>query len=175
MTKPAGFFDPLGLSKKLDADGFAFYRQAELKHGRVCQLAVLGYIIPEIYRFPGDIAPGIPFASIPNGLAAIEAVPTLGWLQMAFLVGYVDYELTTKGAAGPRWAPFTNAAGLRTFKTDEEALAATNKELNNGRLAMLAVLELFRHDAQMLVGGMYAGDEVMGRMITGLPFLYQQY
>ena len=144
MTKPAGFFDPLGLSKNLDADGFAFYRTAELKHGRVCQLAVLGYIAPEIYRFPGDIAPGIPFASIPNGLAAIESVPTLGWLQMAFLVGYVDYELTTKGSAGPRWA-------------------------------MLAVLELFRHDSQMLVGGMYAGDEVMGRMITGLPFLYQQF
>ena len=47
---------------------------------------------------------------------------------------------------------------------------AANQELNHGRLAMLAVLELFRHDAQSLVGGMYAGDPVMGRMITGYAF-----
>ena len=47
---------------------------AELKHGRVAQLAVLGYIVPEIYKFPGDIAPGISFASIPNGIAAILCI-----------------------------------------------------------------------------------------------------
>ena len=37
---------------------------------------------------------------------------------------------------------------------------------------MLAVLELFRHDSQQLVGGMYADDAVMKPLITGLPFLY---
>ena len=162
----------MGLSKNIDEETFAFYRAAELKHGRVCQLAVLGYIVPEITKFPGDIAPGVSFASIPNGIAAIEAVPTLGWLQMAFLVGYVDYELTTKGSAGPRWAPFTNSNGFKSYDTAEEELKATNQELNHGRLAMLAMLELFRHDSQMLVGGMYAGDSVMGKMITGLPFIY---
>jgi len=103
----------LGLSKNIDEEKFAFYRAAELKHGRVSMLAVIGYIVPEITKFGGDIAPGIPFKSIPNGIAAIEAVPTLGWLQMAFLVGYVDYELTTKGTAGPRWAPFTNSNGFK--------------------------------------------------------------
>ena len=168
VTAPAGYWDPLGLASNIDEETFAFYRLAELKHGRVCQLAVLGYIFPEILRFPGDIAPGISFESIPNGLAAIEAVPALGWFQMIFLIGFVDYQLTTEGQA----APFTSPQGVKSFKSDEEALTAANQELNHGRLAMLAVLELFRHDSQELVGGMYADDAVMKPLITGLPFLY---
>lgn len=81
------FFDPAGLSNGIDQATFDQYRTAELKHGRVAQLAVLGYIAPEIYRFPGDIAPGITFASIPNGVAAIDAIPALGWAQIIFLIG----------------------------------------------------------------------------------------
>jgi hypothetical protein len=88
---PTGFFDPLGLSKNIDAETFAQYRTAELKHGRVAQLAVIGYIVPEIYKFPGEIAPGLKFADIPNGVAAIDTVPTLGWAQIFFLIGAVDY------------------------------------------------------------------------------------
>ena len=148
--------------------GFAFYRTAELKHGRVCQLAVLGYVFPEFIRFPGDIAPGIPFASIPNGLAALEAVPALGWIQMAFLIGFVDYRLTTYGSA----VPFTNSKGFKEFINEDFEKIAVTKELQNGRLAMLAVLELFRHDAQQLVGGMYTEGN-MAPLITGLPFLYK--
>ena len=68
------YFDPLKLAKP---ENFDAYRLAELKHGRVAQLAVVGYIVPEFYKFPGDIAPGISFSSIPNGVAAIEAVPAL--------------------------------------------------------------------------------------------------
>jgi Chlorophyll A-B binding protein len=166
VTAPAGFFDPLGLSANIDAETFAKYRSAEVKHGRVAQLAVLGYIVPEVFKFPGEIAPGVTFASIPNGIAAIEAVPALGWFQMFFLIGAVDYALETTGAS-----PFA-PAGKKDFADAEEELKATNQELNHGRLAMLAALELLRHDSQMLVGGMYTGDETMGKMITGLPFLY---
>ena len=86
-TTGPGFFDPLNLSEDIDEDTFDQYRTAELKHGRVAQLAVLGYIVPEVYRWPGDIAPGISFASIPNGVAAIDAIPALGWAQIIFLIG----------------------------------------------------------------------------------------
>jgi hypothetical protein len=129
-----------------------------LKHGRVAQLAVIGYIVPEIFKFPGDIAPGIPFASIPNGIAAIEAVPALGWLQIFFLIGSVDYY-------GFLILGDTEAKD----KSPEELKSLKEKELSNGRLAMIAVLELFRHDSQHLVGGLYPDDN----LITGLPFLYQ--
>ena len=97
------------------------------------------------------------FASIPNGIAAIEAVPALGWFQMIFAIGAVDY-----------WGFLTFGDTEGKGKTTEELEKATNQELNHGRLAMIAVLELFRHDFQMVVDGMYAGD----KLITGLPFLY---
>jgi hypothetical protein len=28
---------------------------------------------------------------VPHGVAAINAIPSLGWLQMFFLIGAVDY------------------------------------------------------------------------------------
>jgi hypothetical protein len=151
---PNGYFDPLGLAT---ADNFEQYRTSELKHGRVAQLAVIGYVVPEVFKFPGDIAPGVSFASIPNGVAAIEAVPALGWMQMFFLIGAVDYYGFL--ILGDTEAKDKSAEELKIQKT---------KELNNGRLAMVAILELLRHDSQMVVGGMYAGDN----LITGLPFLY---
>jgi hypothetical protein len=154
----------LGLSANIDQATFDYYRAAELKHGRVAQLAVLGYVVPEIFKFPGEIAPGVSFASIPNGISAIEAVPALGWFQMIFLIGFVDFRLATGMSA----APFTSDAGVKQFASAEEEAKATNQELSHGRVAMLAILELLRHDSQSVVGGMYAGDH----LITGLPFLY---
>ena len=59
--------------------------------GRVAQLAVIGYIVPEIFRWGFDIAPGVACADVPNGVAAIDAIPALGWAQMIFLIGAVDY------------------------------------------------------------------------------------
>ena len=88
---------------------------------------------------------------------------------MFFIIGYVDYALTTKVSA----APFTSDAGVKEFASEEEALKATNQGLNHGRLVMLAVLELLRHDSQSLIGGMYTGDEVCGNLMTGLPFIYK--
>ena len=39
---PLGFFDPLGLMDNADEEMFTWWRQAELKHGRIAQMAVLG-------------------------------------------------------------------------------------------------------------------------------------
>ena len=88
VIAPTGFFDPLKLATD---ENFDEYRAAELKHGRVAQLAVIGYIVPEVFRFPGEIAPGLKFEDIPNGVAAINTIPALGWMQMFFLIGAVDY------------------------------------------------------------------------------------
>lgn len=156
VLPPVGFFDPLNLSANIDEETFERYRTAELKHGRVAQLAVLGYVIPEVYRFPGDIAPGIKFADVPHGVAAINAIPALGWLQIVFLIGAVDY-----------WGylDFGTAPSL----DDEELSKRKTQELQHGRLAMLATLELLRHDSQNL---MSPGFDGLDAFITGLPFLY---
>ena len=149
--------DPLGLSKDIDQDTFDQYRSSELKHGRVAQLAVIGYIVPEVFRFPFDIAPGIPCSSVPNGVAALDAIPALGWAQIFFAIGAVDYY----GFLGD-FDSGKNAVG-----GDMDKLKLN--ELQHGRLAMLAILELLRHDSQNLVS---PGFDGLDKLITGLPFLY---
>ena len=91
VLAPTGYFDPAKLSSGISQETFDLYRLAELKHGRVCMLAVLGYVATETYRFPFDIAPGIPCADVPSGIAAIQAIPFLGWAQIIALIGAVDY------------------------------------------------------------------------------------
>mmetsp|Transcript_16726 Transcript_16726/g.46519 ORF Transcript_16726/g.46519 Transcript_16726/m.46519 type:complete len:201 (-) Transcript_16726:373-975(-) len=158
VIEPTGFFDPLGLSAKIDEETFAQYRTAELKHGRVAQLCVVGYVVPEFYRFPGEIAPGLKFADIPNGVAAIDAIPSLGWLQMIFLIGAVDY-----------WGVLGNFDAGKPELEPEELERRQLCELQHGRLAMLASLELLRHDSQNLV---VPGFDGLDNLITGFPFLY---
>jgi Chlorophyll A-B binding protein len=160
VIQPTGFFDPLGLSTNIDAATFDQYRAAELKHGRVAQLAVIGYVTQEVYRFPFDIAPGLPCSEVPNGVAAIDAIPALGWAQMFFFIGAVDYY----GVLG------NFDAGKKYVGGDAKADELKLKELQNGRLAMLAILELLRHDSQNFVS---PGFDGLDKLITGLPFIYE--
>ena len=154
---PVGFWDPAGLSNGISEERFAQYRLAELKHGRVCMLAVLGYVATETYHFPGDIAPGIPFDSIPSGYAAIAAVPLLGWLQIIWTVGIIE----TTGNLG------NFDIGYLNLEPEEYAKRQT-QELQHGRLAMLSFMELLRHDTQTLAGN----NDGLENLISGLPFIY---
>ena len=155
---PVGFWDPAGLSDGISQEKFDSYRLAELKHGRVAQMAVLGYIAPETYRFGYDLTPdgSVSTSDIPNGLAAVTAIPFLGWAQIIAFVGTVE----TYG-----W--FTSPTGVIDLPDDILAKRQT-AELQHGRVAMLAVLELLRHDAQSLAGY----DQGLPHLITGLPFIY---
>merc|ERR1711879_1050719 len=47
VTAPLGFFDPAGFSKN---GKIAVYRNAELKHGRICMLATLGMVVSEKFH-----------------------------------------------------------------------------------------------------------------------------
>ena len=42
---PMGFFDPLGFAAKADEGTLKRYREAEVTHGRVAMLAVLGFLV----------------------------------------------------------------------------------------------------------------------------------
>lgn len=159
VIPPTGFWDPCYLSDKIDQATFDKYRTAELKHGRVSMLAVCGYVAAEIWRWPIEISPGLKCADVPNGIAALGAIPLAGWLQIIALIGYVDYtgnlgnfEIGTLPGSDPEFL-------------ERRKLA----ELQHGRIAMLAILELFRHDSQNLV---QPGFDGLDNLITGLPFLY---
>ena len=69
VQPPVCFWDPLGFTKTDDAASFRRRRYVELKHGRVAMFACLGYIVPEYFRWPGDLSPslGLKFSDVPTG------------------------------------------------------------------------------------------------------------
>mmetsp|Transcript_22046 Transcript_22046/g.37197 ORF Transcript_22046/g.37197 Transcript_22046/m.37197 type:complete len:205 (+) Transcript_22046:77-691(+) len=157
VLPPVGFFDPLGLSNSIDEDRFRRWRAVELKHGRVSMAAVTGYIIQEIGRWPGYISPGdnLKFADVPNGVAAIGAIPFLGWAQIILFVGWLETTVFKQeddadvGDFGTGY--FTEYGRVGALEGEVKAEKLT-KELQNGRLAMLAIMELLTHDVAKPAG-----------------------
>lgn len=145
VLKPTGFWDPLGLSEGIDQETFDRYRTAELKHGRVAQLAVVGYLVPELIgKFPGSVGyPGmeVNFADIPNGVDALTVLPSFGSFQIAASIGF--WELFGWKETGDSIGDFGLGAQYLNDANFEEK---KTKELQNGRLAMLAAAELLTHD-----------------------------
>jgi light-harvesting complex I chlorophyll a/b binding protein 1 len=154
-TPPLGFWDPLGLSKANDPQVAAFQfkrrRIIEIQHGRVAMLATTGYIVPEYFRWPGCISPSmnVAFADIPNGLKGAAYIPGAGWLQMIAFVGLVEVTnlqcepTDTVGDYG--YGAFGLPFGKK-IEDKEKKMKSLNAELNNGRLAMMAIIGMFYQD-----------------------------
>jgi len=147
VQAPVGFWDPAGFTADGSVESFARRRQTELKHGRICMLATMGYITPEITgKLPGYLSPstGLKFDDIPNGLGAIAKVPAAGWLQIIAYCGFCetskDQSPGTPGAKGDfDFKVLTSADPAEKTKK----LAA---EIANGRLAMMAIIGMFYQD-----------------------------
>jgi uncharacterized membrane protein len=70
-------FDPLMLANKQTV---GWMREAELKHGRVCMLATLGWVAVDLgFHFPGDTFSGL------TSLAAHDATVKSGDMFRLFL------------------------------------------------------------------------------------------
>merc|ERR1712194_564946 len=148
VQAPVGFWDPLGLGKDGDADVFRRRREVEIKHGRVCMIATIGFMVTSLgYRFPGELSPstGVSFEKVPAGLDAIGAVPALGWVQIFVFCGLIDTGLFR---ADPARDPgdFENGGILGVpnasgpMSDAEGRKRKLNAELANGRLAMVAIM-----------------------------------
>ena len=151
VQAPLGLFDPLGLLDDADQDRFDRLRYVEIKHGRIAQLAFLGNIITRAgIHLPGNIdSAGDTFDSIPDGWAAINAIPQGGLLQIVAFVGCLEL-FVMKDVTGESEFPgdFRNGAldyGWDTFD-EETKLVKRGVELNNGRAAMLGILGLMVHE-----------------------------
>eukprot|EP00930_Biecheleria_cincta_P078565 TRINITY_DN6608_c0_g2_i1.p1 TRINITY_DN6608_c0_g2~~TRINITY_DN6608_c0_g2_i1.p1 ORF type:complete len:318 (+),score=81.61 TRINITY_DN6608_c0_g2_i1:60-1013(+) len=128
VTAPLGYFDPLGFSKVGDKSGFKNLRSAELKHGRVAMMAAVGAVVQHYVKLPG-------FEKVPAGMGAVETPPgTYGFAVLFFLIGYVETNLWTDDTSKEP-GNFGDPAGLGMY-TDDMRL----KELNNGRMAMVAAI-----------------------------------
>jgi len=151
ITAPLGFFDPAGFSKN---GNIAVYRSAELKHGRVCMLAVLGMIVEEkfhpFFDYWGDGTFVSAAASHFSPTAAANFWPAF-WVMTAAHEFAVEFSGMGPSASESR-APGDFGFDPLNLKpaSAAELKEMQNKELNNGRLAMLAAAGIM---AQELVTG----------------------
>ena len=148
---PLGLFDPLGLLNDADEDRFDRLRYVELKHGRICMLAVLGHIVTSAgIRLPGNIDySGTTFESIPAGLAAVTAIPKAGLAQIILFVGILETSVMKDVTGEAEFVgDFRNGYidfGWDTFD-EETKLQKRAIELNNGRAAQMGILALMVHE-----------------------------
>jgi len=150
------FFDPLGLSTDISEGKLLFFREAEIKHGRVCMLASLGIVVGEKYHsFFGGSIDGLAATLGPfQSLTLTQTNLKIFWLVIVISCGAAEYATGILGpvkyANDPKfgemkpghvpgdfgWDPLGLKKGFVEKGTYEEI---QTKELNNGRLAMIAV------------------------------------
>jgi hypothetical protein len=63
-------FDPVGFSERAP-EWLNWFREAELKHGRQAMLGVVGFVVPEFVRVPGE---QFSFEAIPKVIDAHDAL-----------------------------------------------------------------------------------------------------
>jgi hypothetical protein len=91
VVAPLGFWDPLGLLKGAPQEEFDQLRNAEVKHGRIAMLAIVGHMVTASgTRCPGDIAFGVPYSSMKAGLAAFDTIPAWGIAQVIAFIGLIE-------------------------------------------------------------------------------------
>jgi hypothetical protein len=146
-----GIFDPLGFADKADEPTLKRYREAELTHGRVAMLAVVGFLVGEKVEGSSFL-----FDSQITGPAIthLAQVPPVFWALLTIGIGAAEQTRAEIGWTDPKDVPFDKPGLLNVDytpgdigfdplglkPTDPEALfTMQTKELQNGRLAMLAV------------------------------------
>ncbi|KAK1740965.1 chlorophyll a-b binding domain-containing protein [Skeletonema marinoi] len=141
ITPPVGFFDPLGFSKGKDDATMKYYREAELKHGRVAMAACLGW-----YLNAGGVHPAFNSALSNDPLKAMVELPAVGWVQFVLGCGAIEW-LGQQIKERPGYNPGDLlGAAYWVDNSDEGWVQYQNKELNNGRLAMLAITGMIYQD-----------------------------
>jgi len=143
VTAPFGVFDPLGISTKVPEGQLMFYREAELKHGRVCMLAILGLVVGDRHDFFPILGEGIPADKLAwefGGPYAQETPLANFWPIVVGALFVEEWRHEYYRKENPDLAPGDYGWDpLKLKPKDAKGFKdLQNKELNNGRLAMLA-------------------------------------
>ena len=124
-----------------------WYREAELVHGRVAQLAIVGQLFPSWFHFPGNAAVGVPdsaFAEM-NPYKALSTAPNEGILQIILAIFVVECFRIQRVILGEK-EPGDLGLGQTGFNpfnfnyTPEQYFEKQVQETKHGRLAMLGAL-----------------------------------
>jgi len=148
-------WDPVGFADLGSPATLAWFRHAELKHGRVCMAAFVGWLVAVSgVHFPGlcSFSEGVSFEDL-SKLPPLEqwaALPALGKSQIISAIGIIEHQSEWKikphymregGAPGNLkglksfWDPAGFTSKLSAEKLERQRLC----ELKNGRLAMIGI------------------------------------
>lgn len=141
VMSPTGFWDPLNLMREEGkADGpfkseetFRWYREAELKHGRVSMVALTGLFVGTYFKWPG-------FEGVKSGFAALDSAQGGAGLGMLILLaGWFEFNfLTSDGSKAPGFL----GDNWGITGEEEDSILTTelrNKELAHCRMAMAGI------------------------------------
>jgi hypothetical protein len=147
-VSPLGQFDPLGFTKDKSVQEIKRLRESEVTHGRVGMLAVLGFLVGENFHplFNGAVT-----GPANSHLAQVQDVAPFFFAALVAFILPAELGRANTGWMPPTEAAFTlretyypgdigfDPAGLKPTGAKDFANMQT-KELNNGRLAMLAAI-----------------------------------
>merc|ERR1711974_72798 len=115
-------------------------------HGRVCMLATVGFFSQQYITIPG-------MTPTPDALQAVYTAPVGGMALLLFLAGYIESssyggKITMLNMFEDNRTPgdFNFGAGFLKGKSEKDVYDMKCKELNNGRLAMLAFSGMVHHN-----------------------------
>lgn len=137
-------FDPFNISSYLNVK---WLQEAEIKHGRICMLAILGLIVGELYSFP--FYPDAPHIAIyrhnwgvTNGSLSQILLWSSFWEIMT--TPAVVQMINGKSDREPGYFAFDP---LSLGKDPSKLAKYKTNEIKNGRLAMVAVSGAIHHAA----------------------------
>lgn len=165
VVGPLGFFDPLNFAENASSGTMRRYREAEITHGRVSMVAVLGFfagefVVGNTMLFDGEVSG--------PAISHLSQLPSLFWVLLTIGIGASESTRLNIGWVDPEgWSavPVSQPGLLRSDYTPgdinfdplnlkpsdpEELKTMQTKELQNGRLAMIAASGFL---AQELVNG----------------------
>merc|ERR1719473_2331872 len=151
VVAPLGFWDPAGFCETADQETFNRYRAIEIKHGRIAMLAMTHVLVTHFVKLPGALSTsaGINFADVPSGLAALKVVPPAGWAQIIAFQAALEVAAPQdpEKAPGDVQPESERGASFKRYDNEIERKNKLTKELNNGRLAMIAIAGTWASDA----------------------------
>jgi len=130
-------FDPFRFSDFVPVD---FLREAELKHGRICMLAVTGFIAVDCgIRLPVDAYEGLTSVTAHDALVEQGAMSQIFlWCGLAEIIGSIAVVQMLSGSGRQPGDFGFDPVGFLAGKNEEEIQEMKLKEITHARLAMMA-------------------------------------
>ncbi len=143
-TKPLGYFDPMQITTNSPNELVKYVREAELQHGRAAMLGFVSLAASEL-------------ATKELGINALSSQTMMNQFPFWFTVAIFELARMQTGWQNPfndgkafKLEDEYQPGNVLNLKDEEYTDELLNKELNNGRLAMLGSLGII---AQELVTG----------------------